>query len=75
MKKEAKKRLYESTLELLKESDYENLTIGKICHNADLSRQLLQKDITSQKTYKIIDPLKNERVLLFVIYKCLNNCL
>lgn len=39
MKKEAKKRLYESTLELLKESDYENLTIGKICHNADLSRQ------------------------------------
>lgn len=32
MKKEAKKRLYESTLELLKESDYENLTIGKICH-------------------------------------------
>ena len=27
MKKEAKKRLYESTLELLKESDYENLTI------------------------------------------------
>ena len=39
MKKEAKKRLYESTLELLKESDYEDLTIGKICHNADLSRQ------------------------------------
>lgn len=28
MKKEAKKRLYESTLELLKESDYEDLTIG-----------------------------------------------
>lgn len=39
MKKEAKKRLYESTLELLKESDYEDLTIGKICHNADVSRQ------------------------------------
>lgn len=34
MKKEAKKRLYESTVELLKESDYEDLTIGKICHNA-----------------------------------------
>lgn len=39
MKKEAKKRLYESTVELLKESDYEDLTIGKICHNADVSRQ------------------------------------
>lgn len=36
MKKEAKKRLYESTVELLKESDYEDLTIGKICHNADV---------------------------------------
>ena len=39
MKKEAKKRLYESTVELLKESDYEDLTIGKIRHNADVSRQ------------------------------------
>ena len=39
MKKEAKKRLYESTVELLKESDYEDLTIGKICHYADVSRQ------------------------------------
>lgn len=39
MKKEAKKRLYESTLKLLKESDYEDLTIGKIYHNADVSRQ------------------------------------
>lgn len=39
MKKEAKKRLYESTLELLKESEYEDLTIGKISQNADVSRQ------------------------------------
>ena len=39
MKKEAKKRLYESTLELLKESEYEDLTIGKICQNAEVSRQ------------------------------------
>lgn len=39
MKKEAKKRLYESTLELLKESEYEDLTIGRICTNAEVSRQ------------------------------------
>ena len=39
MKKEAKKRLYESTVKLLKKSDYEDLTIGKICHNAYVSRQ------------------------------------
>ena len=39
MKKEAKKKLYESTVELLKESDYEDLTVGKICQNACLSRQ------------------------------------
>lgn len=39
MKKEAKKKLYESTVELLKESDYEDLTIGKICQHACLSRQ------------------------------------
>lgn len=39
MKKEAKKKLYESTVELLKENDYENLTISQICHNASLSRQ------------------------------------
>lgn len=29
MKKEAKKKLYESTVELLKESDYEDLTVVK----------------------------------------------
>lgn len=39
MKKEAKKKLYESTVELLKETDYEDLTVGKICQNACLSRQ------------------------------------
>ena len=39
MKKEAKKKLYESTIELLKERDYEDLTIGRICRNACLSRQ------------------------------------
>ena len=39
MKKDAKKKLYESTVELLKESDYEDLTVGKICQNACLSRQ------------------------------------
>ena len=39
MKKEAKKRLYESTVELLKESEYEDLTIGRICTNAEVSRQ------------------------------------
>lgn len=39
MKKEAKKRLYESTVELLKESEYKDLTIGRICTNAKVSRQ------------------------------------
>lgn len=39
MKKEAKKKLYENTVELLKESDYEDLTVGKICQHACLSRQ------------------------------------
>ena len=39
MKKEAKRKLYESTMELLKESDYEDLTIGRICRNACLSRK------------------------------------
>ena len=39
MKKEAKKRIYKSTISLLEEYPYEKLTISNICLKADISRQ------------------------------------
>lgn len=39
MKKEAKKRIYQSTIHLLESSPYEKLTISQICEEAHLSRQ------------------------------------